>query len=62
MRYEDYIGWENVSKKKNLSKEFIREFADNLDWEILLETQNLDIDFIKEMLIKFSKYINPKNF
>ena len=34
--------WTDISKMKNLSKDFIREFQNELDWTILTRNSNID--------------------
>ena len=40
--------WENISKSKKLSEEFIREFKEQVNWVRISRYQNLSEDFIRE--------------
>ena len=40
--------WEDISKRKNLSEDFIREFQDEVDWSCISMYQNLSESFIRE--------------
>lgn len=42
------IDWENISKNKNLTENFIREFENNIDWFYISGFQNLSEDFLLE--------------
>ena len=50
----DRVDWRMVSKKQNLSEDFIREFADKVSWSIISYSQKLSEDFIREFADKVS--------
>ncbi len=48
------IAWTDISKMKNLSKDFIREFQNELDWTILTRNSNIDESIIEEFWDKIN--------
>ena len=48
------VDWRMVSKKQNLSEDFIREFADKVSWSNISYRQKLSEDFIREFKDKVS--------
>ncbi|AUN01423.1 hypothetical protein EXM90_11505 [Clostridium botulinum] len=51
------IDWENISKNKNLTENFIIEFENNIDWFYIKCFQNLSENF----LLKFKNKIYWSN-
>jgi hypothetical protein len=45
---EDHVDWDWITRKQELSEDFIREFQDNVDWEEISANQKLSEDFIRE--------------
>lgn len=48
------IVWTDISKMKNLSKDFIREFQNELDWTILTRNSNIDESIVEEFWDKIN--------
>ena len=41
----DEINWGNISRNKQLSEDFIREFQNEINWDYISNTQNLSENF-----------------
>jgi len=50
------VDWKRVSEYRNLSEDFIREFANKVDWTSISRNQRLSEDFIREFADKVGWY------
>ena len=53
----DHFQWQQVSKKQNLTEDFILKFAPYLDWYYISQYQRLSYNFIVSNLDKINKSI-----
>ena len=52
--FKDYVNWDKISVKQNLSEKFISEFKDYVNWNGISFNQKLSEEFIK----KFKDSVN----
>ena len=52
------LSWYNISLSKDLTEEFIREFADKLHWDAILLHYPMSV----ELTYEFNRYINWESY